>query len=209
VVASSNRSGVDSPTSAFVPDPGEPFDPKEAGAAPEPTAAPELDAGLPAIAWDEPVVRGILEAQGSAAHALFAVDKGTDEWRYTQADLGAITPPLTRILNRYDALRAAAGTGDEIALVIGLSGYAARSYQVRRASIARLRPAEPEPASGRRAEPGSGRPPAQAPPAGAGLFETTGPPPAPGDVPAAGTPGPEAVEPSITDEEEEAPQWRT
>lgn len=67
-------------------------------------------------------------------HAL--AGKGDDDWLYTQAELRAIAPPLARILNRYPVTAAAAGSGDELAVLIGFGGYAMRSIQVRREAIA-------------------------------------------------------------------------
>ena len=103
-------------------------------------------------------MRSILQTQGSILHQ--AAGAGGSDWLYTEAELGAIAPPLTRILNRYDATRAAAGTGDEIALVIGLSAYVGRSYQERRAALRLLEEVEDEPITGVAAEPGTGPPPA-------------------------------------------------
>ena len=198
---SSTASSKGSPTSAFVADPGEPFDPR--GAAAEPVE-PELEAAPPALIpeWSADVVRGLLEAQGNLAHTLVAVDKESDEWLYTRADLAAIAPPLTRILNRYDATRAAAGAGDEAAVVLGLSGYVLRSYSTRRASLGRQRPSGPQPVSGRAASPGSGPPPAPDVPAGAGLFGAE-------PFPEQTTEGPPEVEPLIDPDEEEESQWQT
>jgi hypothetical protein len=87
-------------------------------------------------------VRALLTAQGVLVHGALAVDKASTEWKYTEADLGAIAPPLTRILNRYEPTRAAAGAGDELALGVGLLGYAARSISERRRALAEL--AEPD-----------------------------------------------------------------
>lgn len=125
--ASSTASRTASP---LVGDAGPAFDPSSAQA-PEPQA--ELHA-LPELeGWEQDVVEGLLTAQGSAAHALAGI--GEQDWVYTEHDLAAIAPPLTRILNRYPATRAAAGTGDELAVMIGLGGYVTRSYVERRSVL--------------------------------------------------------------------------
>lgn len=116
---------------AFVGDVGPAFDTEGAEHLPPPEPAqPEV-----AAEWDEAAVRGILTAKGEVLHGLIALDKSSDEWRYTKGDLSAIAPPLTRILNRYPVTQAAAATGDEIALIIGLGGYAARSIAERKLAL--------------------------------------------------------------------------
>jgi hypothetical protein len=120
----------------FIADPGPAHDPEAAPPPDEP--APELlDA-----AWDPEVVKGLLTAQGQALHTF--AGKGADDWVYTRDELRAIAPPLTRILNRYDATRMAAATGDEFALIIGLTGYVGRSITVRRDALRELRDDEEE-----------------------------------------------------------------
>jgi hypothetical protein len=114
--------------SEFYADAGPQFD------ADAPPAPPVVDEPPIALAWDVAVVEGCLTAQGQVLHT--AIGKAETEWIYTRDELKAIAPPLTRILNRYDATRAAAGTGDEIALLLGLVGYTGRSIQERRAVLA-------------------------------------------------------------------------
>lgn len=134
--ASRRRSGL-------VADPGPAFNAERAGDAPPPAelhALPEPPPG-----WEEPQVRTILRAQGLVVHNAVAVEKEGEEWVYTATELDTIAPPLTRILNRYDATRAAAGTGDELALVIGLTGYVGRSWVERRRALSAIAAAEEEP----------------------------------------------------------------
>lgn len=150
--ASAKGSAPASPTDGagvFIGDAGPAFDPGSAPAA-EPAPAPPL---IEAPGWEEDTVRSILTAQGAVVHTLAGVAE--DDWLYLEHELGAIAPPLTRILNRYDALRAAAGTGDEMALLIGLSGYVSRSYMTRRAELAVAADLEPEPITGVRAPAGT------------------------------------------------------
>lgn len=147
--------------SPFVSEPGPDFDPEAGGGEPEATLTPlpELDG------WEEETVRSVLVAQGVLAHGAIGVAE--TDWAYTEADLSAIAPPLTRILNRYDATRAAAGTGDELALMIGLGGYVSRSYRERVAALEDLAEEEPVPITGVPApEPlGEDEPPAEPVPA--------------------------------------------
>jgi hypothetical protein len=138
----------------LVGDPGPAFDGKAAGDAPPLAAAPAEP--LIALEWDEGTVRSILTAQGAVVHGLVGV--ADDDWIYLQHELEAIAPPLTRVLNRYDALRAAAGTGDELALMIGLGGYVSRSWMTRKAELALREEEEPEPVTGVRAPDGTGPP---------------------------------------------------
>lgn len=107
-------------------------------------AAPEVLDADPGLGWDVEVVRLILRAQGAGAHAFLAAGH-PDAFRMTEADLEAIAPPLTRILNRYDATRAAAAMGDEAALVIGYGQYGIRSMRQRGQAIAEREAAETAP----------------------------------------------------------------
>ena len=125
--AASNFFAPDGAGPAFDGDPGERVD------APELAPPPDEDHGL---SWDRQTVEGLLIAKGAALHAIVGV--GEQDWVYTQEELRAIAPPLTRILNRYPVTAAAAGAGDELALILGLAGYAKRSYD-ERAAVLRTR----------------------------------------------------------------------
>lgn len=59
-------------------------------------------------------------------------------------------------MNRYDATRAAAAMGDEALLAAGLVRYGSRNYIRRRRYLAQMANQEPEPVTGRAAEPGTG-----------------------------------------------------
>lgn len=144
--------------SAFVSDPGPDFEPgnqREGFEPPAPAGGPAA-APVPELGWEEDSVRSILTAKGGAIHAVAGVSE--EDWIYTQADLDAIAPPLTRILNRYPVTQAAAGTGDELAVMIGLGGYAMRSYAERKAELEARAAQEEVPVSGRAAEPDTGPP---------------------------------------------------
>lgn len=115
------------------------------GSAEERPDAPEL-APDPAAAdaqpgWDRATVESILIAKGAVLHGLVGVAEG--DWAYTADELRAIAPPLTRILNRYSITATAAGTGDELALMIGLGGYVTRSYRERERELERRAASEP------------------------------------------------------------------
>lgn len=109
-----------------VTDPGPEFDPDDIPpeAPPPPGDEPAVD-----LEWREDQVRAILTAQGGMTHALLGGEAriGPEAWLHTQADLAAIAPPLTRILNRFPATQAAAAGGDFFALGIGAFGYGTRS----------------------------------------------------------------------------------
>jgi hypothetical protein len=159
--AVSADSSTASSAASFISDPGPDFEPgneREGFEAPEPGsslhALPSPEPG-----WEEDTVRSILTAKGGAIHAVAGVAE--EDWLYTEADLAAIAPPLTRILNRYPVTQAAAGTGDELAVVIGLSGYTMRSWAERKAEIEALAEQPEVPVSGLAAEPDTGPPDAQ------------------------------------------------
>jgi hypothetical protein len=135
--AAAGSSTASSPAdgAGLIGDAGPVFDP---GAAPPP--APELPAALAGgELWTVPRVKALMTAQGSLLHGAIAVDKQSSEWAYTEADLGAIAPALTRILNRYEPTRAAAAAGDELIVAVGFAGYAARSVSERRRALALAR----------------------------------------------------------------------
>lgn len=130
--AASNGAG------AFFADAGPAFD-ADSAADQAPPVADEVPSEL---AWGPETVEGLLVAQGQVMHT--AIGKAEQDWVYTRDELRAIAPPLTRILNRYDATRAAAASGDELALLIGLTGYVGRSVGERRRALAELRADEEE-----------------------------------------------------------------
>lgn len=125
----------------------EPFQP----ATDEDVARAEAEAAAAAAAVDpavslvevvpEETVRDLLRGQGALVHALFAVDPASTEWVYVQAELDAIAPPLTRIVNRYQALAAIAKHGDVAGVGLGLFAYGKRSLGERVEAIARAQAA--------------------------------------------------------------------
>jgi hypothetical protein len=135
-----------SSASDFIADPGPEFDPGQAGQDAKArdedrvlSVAPGGETGIE-VQWDPAVVKSMLQAQGSALHAV--AGKAEQDWIYTKDELSAIAPPLTRILNRYDATRVAAATGDELALILGLTGHTMRSLQERKTVLDAIKAAE-------------------------------------------------------------------
>lgn len=145
-VAGDSSTGSSAATSDFIADPGPEFDPQQAGQDANDrdadrvlSVAPGGETGIE-VEWDPAVVKSMLQAQGAAVHAV--AGKAEEDWVYTRQELSAIAPPLTRILNRYDATRVAAATGDELALLLGLTGHTMRSLQERKAALDLIKEAE-------------------------------------------------------------------
>ena len=144
-------SSADSSASELLADPGPEFDAGQAGQDANErdgdrllSASPGGQTGLE-VEWAPDAVRSLLETQGAALHAI--AGKAEQDWVYTKVELDAISKPLTRILNRYDATRIAAGTGDEIALLLGFTGHTLRSLQECKAALAEEDDEEPPAAS--------------------------------------------------------------
>ncbi|PZR70112.1 MAG: hypothetical protein DLM63_00205 [Solirubrobacterales bacterium] len=146
-------SGPGSSAAEFIADPGPAFDPEQAPDAPELEFEDEIALELQE-GWQEETIRSLLVTQGNVTHALLKVGADDGEtWKHTQDDLRAIAPPMTRILNRYDATRAAAAAGDEIALAAAVAAYGARNYTRRRRLLAAIAAQEPVPITGVPADP--------------------------------------------------------
>lgn len=77
----------------------------------------------------EAEVRALLKGLGGAAGYVLRHPDVPDLWRFTDRELGDLTPPLTRICNRPERarLRAAVIRGDEISVALTLAGYAGRN----------------------------------------------------------------------------------
>lgn len=188
---SSRASGPASPTSdggGFIADAGPEFDPEAAAAinaevprvAPPPAAAPEAP---PPIVWEEETVEALLRLKGRGLHAALGV--GAEDWVYTELDLAAIAPPLTRICNRYEPIAQLAQHSDPLLLAFAFGGYGLRSIEERRRILAEYPDEDggvPEQAmpSPETAVPVAPPPAPPAPPRQAANFPTTaaGPPPA-------------------------------
>lgn len=134
-----SSTGSSDAASDFISDPGPAFDAdqaeKDAQARDGDRAfaiSPGGETGVE-LEWHPDTIKAVLEAKGSALHSL--AGKAEADWAYTSQELRAIAPPLTRILNRYDATRVAAGGGDELALILGFTGYTMRSFQERKQAL--------------------------------------------------------------------------
>lgn len=180
--------------SPFIEDAGPGFDPDAAAAgadqvrAAEDAAAREVGVeaypGLPPVTEEQ--VHSVLFTAGDGVHAVAGV--GEYDWVMTQRDLDRIAPPLTRVLNRYDAAKVAAAYSDEFALLMGVGLYGWRSM-LERVAVLRAQdessegpPRAPRPVAP--APPPPGRPPAPEP------SPAPAPPPAPVAAPAGGAPEP-------------------
>jgi hypothetical protein len=119
----------------FVGKIGPGFDPtRDNGSGPDPVGfASDEPAGLllPIPDVSEEQVRSVLGNGGDMLHALVGV--GEYDLVMTEADLDRIAPPLTRIVNRYEPVKAVAGHSDEAAVAIGFGMYGWRTALERRA----------------------------------------------------------------------------
>ena len=157
----------DADPDGFVSDAGPEFDPELSPEPPElELVDPELEEEL-SEGWEEKQVREILTTQGSATNFFLRLHPDDETWKHTEEDLSAIAPPLTRILNRYDATRALSAAGDEVVLGTALFNYGARNVTQRR-RLQRLLGETHVPVSGVAAPEGTGPQPAE-PAAGSGV----------------------------------------
>jgi hypothetical protein len=85
------------------------------------------------LQWEEEVIASILGVKGRLLHA--AVGVSVEDWEYTDLDLQAIAPPLTRICNRYEPIARYAKYGDPVVLGTALAAYATRSLLERKAEL--------------------------------------------------------------------------
>lgn len=127
--ASSPGSSTSSP---YTESPGPGFDAKQA-----PPEAPAPEQELPPafeLGWEQDKVESWLTNAGDLAHATMGVADA--DWAMTKADLERIAPPLTRILNRYEPMRAVAAYSDPASVAVGFGMYGWRSA-LERAQIQR------------------------------------------------------------------------
>jgi hypothetical protein len=181
--ASSPASAPASPTSepaGFIADAGPAFDPERA-AEQLPPAPAEPAVLPPPIEWEQDTIEALLSMKGRALHAGIGV--ADEDWSYTELDLAAIAPPLTRICNRYEPIQRLAKHADPLVLLFALGGYGVRSLEERAAFLRSLEPADVEPIEPLAADQpinaaAPSAPPPPAPPVTPGQFE-------PGTVPQA------------------------
>jgi hypothetical protein len=120
---------------SFIEDAGPEFDPEAAAEEmpPPPTAA---DRSLEAmVQWEEDTIAALLSLKGRGLHAAIGVTE--EDWRYTELDLAAIAPPLTRICNRYEPIQRLAKYSDPMTLAFALGAYGVRSLEERQAELKR------------------------------------------------------------------------
>jgi hypothetical protein len=190
--ASATGSHSDSPP-GFIADRGPAFDPD--AAAEQSAAAPPRPpdpSPIAAIEWEQDTIESLLGLKGRALHAAIGVAE--EDWHYTELDLAAIAPPLTRIANRYEPIQRLAQHADPLILLFALGGYGVRSLEERAAALRELEPVDgdeleepiaagPEPprpqTAPRQTQPG----PVQPPPAPATPAPAPQPPPRPAEAP--------------------------
>lgn len=126
--------GSESEAGGFVADAGPAFDPETAINADVPPIPPADRAVELLEEWEEEAICGLLGIKGRLLHAAIGVAE--EDWFYTELDLMAIGPPLTRICNRYEPVRRYAKYGDPVTVVTAIAAYATRSLLERREVLA-------------------------------------------------------------------------
>jgi hypothetical protein len=161
----------------FVADAGPAFNPEAAGAEmpPPPPAAERAVEMLEE--WEEAVIGSLLGVKGRMLHATAGVSD--QDWVYTDLDLQAIVPPLTRIFNRYEPIRKYAPYADPLTLFTAFSAYVTRSALERREEL-QVREAEAEGGTvpiepAEEAAPPNEAPSPETPPRQAASFPTSAP----------------------------------
>lgn len=141
---SSPASATGSPSSDFIGDAGPAFDAKAAAQDPPPEPpADDVGAELESLEqWEVEVISSLLATKGRVLHAGIGV--AAEDWKYTELDLAAIAPPLTRIMNRYPAIAKYAPYADPITIFTAMSAYTARSMHERRQVLAEIRAEQTE-----------------------------------------------------------------
>jgi hypothetical protein len=99
---------------------------------PAPTGLDLPDDPLPAVTMDQ--VRAVVMSAGVVLGMAFGDEDVPDHWRFTEAELAALVPPLTAIINRRPALRRAVQRSDEATVAIVLAGYTGRNLDAWRAA---------------------------------------------------------------------------
>jgi hypothetical protein len=89
----------------------------------------------PAGPITEAFMRGFLAGIGEALHLVWRDDDCPDLWRFTDDELAAITPGMTRMVNARPKLAAAVQRGDALLVAVHLAGYLGRNT----ADLARAR----------------------------------------------------------------------
>ncbi len=124
--------------------------------------------------WERETVEQILTGLGAGAHLL--AGKAEHDWEMTEADLGRIAPPLTRIMNRYEPTARLAAHADPLMVAHGFALYGWRSALERQRALRDQAEAREEPRAAYR------RPSGHAAPDEDGFEATEFEPPEPGGV---------------------------
>lgn len=95
-----------------------------------PPAGPPDGGVLAAI--EERQVRDLLRSGSGLLGVLLGMEEVERHWRLTADELDALTPPLTRIVNRTPRLMIAVQHGDEATVAIELARYAGRNIDLAR-----------------------------------------------------------------------------
>jgi hypothetical protein len=174
-----------------------------------PPSAPER-AVESLVEWEVDTLQVLLTLKGRALHAAIGVAE--EDWRYTELDLAAIAPPLTRICNRYEPIQRLAKYSDPMTLAFALGAYGVRSLEERQAVLAgQEEEADTVPIAP--AGEGSPIPPSQAPspataPRQASSFPTAAPGPPPAMAPSEGPAPPPAPRPAEADVDPTDLEWQ-
>lgn len=99
---------------------------------PAPTGLGMLDDPLPAVTMDQ--VKALVMGAGLMLGMAIGDDDVPEHWRFTDAELAALVPPLTAMINRRPALQRAVRRGDEFTIALVLAGYAGRNVDSLRAA---------------------------------------------------------------------------
>lgn len=71
-----------------------------------------------------------LRAIGATTHGLFGNPVVDDHWGFTEAEVSALAPPITSIVNRHAAARAIAQRSPELAVAMALGRWGIRNARL-------------------------------------------------------------------------------
>jgi hypothetical protein len=81
---------------------------------------------------DEAVVRRVLRSTGGVLSFVIGDEDVPDHWRFTDAELEDLVPPLTAYIRRQPRLARMVARGDEAAIGLALMGYVSRNIELGR-----------------------------------------------------------------------------
>lgn len=110
---------------------GEPGVPRveDLGDAGDELAGDELHVDDVAPLVTEDVVRGVLEGAGATVGNFVGDVDVPEHWHFTDDELAALVPPLTRVVNRTPRLRAAVAKGEGLLVLLNMAGYVGRNLE--------------------------------------------------------------------------------